>query len=139
MFFGIVIEINELEYFAPLTSWKPGYSNQTRLSGFVPIYDDINKKYLAAIKIYFMFPVPKGEYKEITFDRLEELRSFDNETEKYKYWNFLNKELSLLNEEDAKAQAKNIYNLYLKNGYNKGVHGIDYSIAEEKAKEYNKK
>ena len=55
-YIGIVLEINGLKYFAPLSSFKPKHKNMSEGVDFIKIKD------YAVININNMIPVPDGEF-----------------------------------------------------------------------------
>ena len=136
-FLGIVLEVNNCEYFAPLTSWKEKFNSWNNGNTFFKIEDPVTKKGLSAINLLYMFPVVKGQYEKITLSNLPKFRTFNNESEKYKYWNFLNLELSLIDKNIITNSAKSIYNTIAIKRDSKCLKlGIDYKLAEKKCLEY---
>ena len=57
-YIGIILRINDCNYFAPLSSFKPKHAKMKEGVDFIKIKD------YAVININNMIPVPKGEYKE---------------------------------------------------------------------------
>ncbi|MCI5883099.1 MAG: type III toxin-antitoxin system ToxN/AbiQ family toxin [Eubacterium sp.] len=55
-YIGIVLQINEMNYFAPLSSFKPKHKKMKESVDFIKICD------YAVININNMVPVPEGEY-----------------------------------------------------------------------------
>ncbi len=55
-YIGIVLEINGLKYFAPLSSFKPKHKKMSESVDFIKIKD------YAVININNMIPVPDGEF-----------------------------------------------------------------------------
>lgn len=58
-YLGIVLQIEEYEYFVPLYSYKEHYQKYRNNSSFFFVYDR-KKKPLAIIKFSAMIPVPKS-------------------------------------------------------------------------------
>ena len=54
-YIGIVLQVNDVDYFAPLSSFKPKHETMTEKLDFIKV-----KKY-AVINLNNMFPVPKSE------------------------------------------------------------------------------
>ena len=53
-YIGVLFEINEMEYFAPLSSFKPKHKRLSETVDFIKIGD------MAVINLNNMFPVPAG-------------------------------------------------------------------------------
>ena len=107
-FLGIIIQINSIAYFAPLTSYKKKFDNMNNDIDFYKIIGK-NRKVYGAININNMIPVSKNEYLEITFENLDELRIFKNKRDKKQYWKLLQTELSCINEEIILYNARRLY------------------------------
>lgn len=56
-YIGIILKINDIEYFAPLSSFKPKHKKMKETVDFIKI------KNYAVININNMVPVPDGEYR----------------------------------------------------------------------------
>ena len=112
-FLGIIIAINYVEYFAPLTSYKRKFDYMNNDIDFYKIIGNNGKTY-GAININNMIPVQKEEYLEIDFNNLDELRSFNNKREKKQYWKLLQTELSCINERVIINDAKRLYRYVIK-------------------------
>ena len=55
-YIGIVLQINDVDYFAPLSSFKPKHQQMKEMLDFIKV------KNYAVINLNNMFPVPKAEY-----------------------------------------------------------------------------
>jgi len=100
-FIGIVlITEDNLNYFAPVTSYKTKFLNMPDNIDFIKILDT-NGKILSAIDLNNMIPVPKNKCIQITFDNIEDFRIFNSEKEKIQYWNLLNKEIKFINSREG--------------------------------------
>lgn len=67
-YIGVVITVNSMDYFAPLSSFKPKHQRMKETVDFLKI------KNYAVININNMFPVPKGLYKIVDFSLEKDLR-----------------------------------------------------------------
>lgn len=58
-YIGIILEVNNFQYFAPLSSFKPKHQKMHDSVDFIKVKD------YAVININNMFPVPQGEYSYV--------------------------------------------------------------------------
>ena len=130
---GAVFQINELEYFAPLSS-KIHLNNFTD----VFIYDDEQKKYIASIKLNNMIPLPKKHkhlLKEVNFEKLALSKNLADR----KYGALVEKQYIKLNDVSIKYQilskAQKFYRSYSFNPKLKLI-CCDFKMLEEKALEF---
>lgn len=138
-FLGIIIESeNGLEYFAPLTSYKPKFKEMSNEIDFFRLVGS-NGKIYGAIDINNMIPVPKSEYTEITFENLSDFREFLTNREKKQYWKLLQAELACINEKVLFNNAKKLYSFvtnYPQSPLAKRC--CNFALLEEKCNEYIK-
>lgn len=104
-YLGIILEINGLNYFAPLSSYKPKQDKINNLSVF-KIYEKGNpNNKLGVVHINNMFPVPTDKLTPVVFDLNDKYgRMMQNQ---YEY--------ILHNQENIKKQALTLYNLVVNN------------------------
>ena len=137
-FLGIILQTDNIDYFAPLTSYKPKFINMKNDIDFIKIQDKNTDKIFGAIDLNNMVPVMPENYTEITFDNLDNFRKFENNREKKSYWKLLNKELSLLNEKEILTNAEKLYRLKEQHPNNNiSKRCCDFKKLEEKCLEYN--
>ena len=131
-FLGIIILHGNMKYFAPLTHWKSSYSNKSPGFSFHKLEEPATHKIYGAINTLFMFPVPSGKYHLVTLNNLDQFRQFDSETEKFKYWRLLKKELRTLNSSKFLQDVEKLHKevTEYRNPYFLKV-GIDFLIAEK--------
>lgn len=67
-YIGVVLEINSVKYFAPLSSFKPKHHKMSESVDFLKI------KNYAVININNMFPVPDGLYHTVDFSKEKNTR-----------------------------------------------------------------
>lgn len=67
-YIGIVLTINDMNYFAPLSSFKEKHKRMPEMRDFIKIGS------YAVINLNNMFPVPEGIYKYINFDSVEDFQ-----------------------------------------------------------------
>ncbi len=139
-FLGIVLKTDTVDYFAPLTSYKPKFINMKNDIDFFKIMDKNTDKIFGAIDINNMIPVMPENYTKLTFDNLDKFREFENVREKKSYWKLLQKEASLLNEKEILLNAERLY--HLKEHYpenNIARRCCNFKLLEKKCIEFNLK
>ncbi|EOU1128389.1 type III toxin-antitoxin system ToxN/AbiQ family toxin [Clostridium perfringens] len=123
-YIGILIQVNEFNYFAPLTSPKPKHKTMKNQIDFIKIKDGE----LGAINLNLMIPVP-----------LDQLIKFDINKEEEEYRNLLRNQYRFLksNKNKIKDKADNLYEKVVK--YNSFVKErcVKFKLLESKCKDYN--
>lgn len=132
-FVGVLFEIGEIKYFAPLSSPKYKYLKMKNSIDFYKI--DSGK--LGAINFNNMIPIPEQEYTYIDI-----FNTGDNEIER-KYNKLLKNQLRWLNRygQSLKEKAKMLYDkrINMKLSDNIANRCCNFALLEEKYKEYIKK
>lgn len=64
-YIGIILQVNGMDYFAPLSSFKPKHIKMNECVDFIKI------KNYAVLNINNMFPVPKGLYTYINIQKIK--------------------------------------------------------------------
>lgn len=129
-YLGVIIKINENSYFAPLSSPKPKHLKLKKSVDFFAI-DNGN---LGGINLNNMIPVKEGFFKEKDIEK-----EFDD-----KYKILLKKQLTWCNLEENKEKiikkAEKLYSIITTQRENSKIWNrcCDFSMLEEKAKEYEK-
>lgn len=122
---GIVLKINNCNYFASLSSFKPKHKNMKTSLDFIKLRD------LAVINMNNMIPVPLTEVTQIDFNSIQDKN----------YANLLSKEYKLIKKMEINIQkkAENLYKHKITNGNNTPLSKrcCDFKLLEEKMKEYN--
>jgi protein AbiQ len=107
-FVGIVFEINDKSYLAPLTSPKDSLANVKNSSPLLfKLHEQDNVDHsLGAIRIQFMIPVPSGELTELNFD-----------SRGHQYKQLLDKQILFIrkHEDEVKKKANKLYKLVTRN------------------------
>lgn len=126
-FCGIVLTINNFNYFAPVSS----YHKKLHTAFLIRDKDKESKKLkpISSLRFSFMFPCP-----------IEYLNQKDFSKEDKKYQSLLRKELHYcnINREKIKKQAREVYKLGLKDNTRKKFNICDFKKLEEKCLEYIK-
>lgn len=138
-FLGVVFKgDNGIDYFAPLTSYKPKFTTMKNDIDFFKIVGTQGKIY-GAIDINNMLPVSQNEYTEITFYNLPTFREFNNKREIKYYWKLLETELSCINEKVLLDNAEKLYRFVMQYPNSPlAQRCCNFSLLEEKCIEYNR-
>ncbi|KYK53055.1 hypothetical protein AYO51_16110 [Lactiplantibacillus plantarum] len=149
-YFGILIAMNEIKYFIPLTSPKEKHIHQKiKTRDFLMMYEKVDKtisepgaiykditqndkeKYhiLGVLEIEKMIPVPENKYKKIPFDQLDL---------NYQFLFFKEHEFCKSKQDIIKNNATKIYNKTKQKGKRLSKFHCDYIKLEEAMNEYLK-
>lgn len=130
-FVGILFTIENIEYFAPLSSPKPKHLKMRNTIDFFKIKNGE----LGAINFNNMIPVKEKNYKVINFNE-EPLTASEK-----KYQELLKDQLSWLNENYIQVKTKSfrLYDLYNKNRLSDNIKSrcCNFKLLEDKCIEYN--
>lgn len=131
-FIGVLFNVNNLSYFASLSSPKEKHLVMKNALDFLKL----NKGILGAINFNNMIPVSKENYTLIDLDKKY------REIEKAKYQKLLVEQLNWLNDNSISVRTKAIklYTLYNENRlpYNIKNRCCNFKLLEEKCADYNK-
>lgn len=123
-YIGIVLQVNGLDYFAPLSSFKPKHDKMREMIDFIKV-----KKY-AVINLNNMFPVPISEctYVDISKEKDKNYRALL--MSEYRYIKSI--------QDRIRKNALNIYNHKIENGNSTGLakRCNDFKLLETLCKEY---
>lgn len=102
-YIGVVLEVNGLNYLAPLSSFKPKHEKMNKMVDMVIIGT------YAVLNLNNMFPVPEDECSRVFFSQFYK---------DPKYQNLLRAEYKIISnkQDDIKKQAQTVYELKLKDG-----------------------
>lgn len=134
---GVVFNNGEYEYFVPISSPKPKHIRMNDALDFIKINGDT--RLYGVMNLNNMIPVPRNEVKELDWNSLDELRTFEKEIDKMKYMSLLTLELEIAisKKERIEKNAKRLYSMYdvpgnehLKNRC------CDFKLLEAKCSEY---
>lgn len=131
-FVGVLFEVNNYMYFAPLSSPKPKHLKLKTKLDFLKI--DNGK--LGAINFNNMLPVIENNIVKLDLDK----ECLTEGEEKYK--NLLKEQIYWLNRNDEKlyGRSKKLYDKYVNGTLDKNIANrcCNFKLLEEKCKEYNK-
>ncbi len=139
-YIGIVITINEFNYYVPISSAKEKHDKINEGMDFIKI--KANDKIISVLNLNNMIPISNNNVKELKYKEIEKYRSFASHKEKILYISFLSVELKLVNDkiEKIKKNALKLYNEKIKNPTsNVSKRCCNFRLLEEKSKKYNKK
>ena len=129
-FVGVLFKIDNLEYFAPLSSPKPKHKLMHDMIDFLRI--DGGK--LGVVNFNNMIPVSKSEYSLIDFNKISDLfgKNYVLLLKNQIYW-------LIRHDEKLYRKSKKIYKDYIKGKLNKKIKErcCNFKLLEEKCKEYN--
>ncbi len=127
-FVGILFQIEDIEYFAPLASPKKKHLKMKNNIDFLKLK---NGK-LGAINFNNMIPVSKENYQIVNLNNSND-----------KYISLLVEQLTWINahKNQIKNKSYRLYKLYTKNKISKNIKErcCNYLLLEDKCKKYNKK
>lgn len=127
-FIGIVLKINEINYFAPLSSPKKKHENMKNSIDFIKI----NNGRDGVINLNNMIPIPKEQYSEINVK--EEIRKDK------KYGIILKYQIKWCNENKMQIinNAKKLYNLIINEKASLSLknRSCDFKVLETKLSQY---
>ena len=130
-FIGILFQIHNVEYFAPLSSPKKKHLQMHNMIDFIKI----DRGRLGAINFNNMIPVTPNNYEIIDL--------YADDFEHAKYLTLLRKQLNWLNRNKIKIifKADNLYALYLGKLLPENIMNrcCNFKLLEEKCREYNLK
>lgn len=125
-YIGIILQVNGLDYFAPLSSFKPKHSKMPEMIDFIKI-----KKY-AVINLNNMFPVPQTACSYVDISKERDLHYRALLTSEYRYIKSI--------QEKIRKNALNIYKHKVDNGNSTGLakRCNDFLLLERLCTEYRK-
>lgn len=125
-YIGVVLSINNVNYFAPLSSFKEKHKRMQETLDFIKI-----KRY-AVINLNNMFPIPEGEYKYVDINKERNPRYKDLLLSEYRYIKAI--------QEKIRKNAFTLYNHKLQNGNKTSLakRCNDFVLLEKVCDEYGK-
>lgn len=139
-YIGILITINEFNYYVPISSVKEKHYKIKEGMDFIKILK--NNKIIGVLNLNNMIPILDNNVEVLKYKEIEQYREFANNKEKNLYISFLSFELDLINNkmEKIKKNAMKLYNEKINNpNSNVSKRCCNFKLLEEKSKLYNKK
>lgn len=138
-YIGIVITINKIDYYVPITSVKEKHYKMNEDMDFIKIME--NDRILGVLNLNNMIPIDKANVKLLDYKEIDKYRNFKNDKEKSLYISLLSFELDLINDkiDKIKSNAVKLYNEKSSRPNSKiSKRCCDFKLLEEKCKEYEK-
>lgn len=125
-FIGVILQVNGLDYFAPLSSFKPKHNKMSDMIDFIKV------KNYAVINLNNMFPVPKTECSFVDIQKEQDLQYKALLRAEYRYIKSIQDKIC--------KNAMNVYNHKISKGNSTGLakRCNDFLLLEQLCKEYNK-
>lgn len=122
---GVVLSINNINYFAPITSYK------TKKPDNFLILNDKQNRVLSSLRFNYMFPIPTGIEKPYLFSDIADRNYRFLVTQEYQY--------CVSNQDEIRRLAYRTYKRVLL-GKDKGLvhNSCAFSLLEQKCEEYTK-
>lgn len=138
-YIGILITINEINYYVPISSVKEKHYKMNEDMDFIKIID--KDRILGVLNLNNMIPIDNENVRVLKYKEIDEYRKFKNDREKSLYISLLSFELELINDKikKIKSNAIELYNEKLNRPNSKiSKRCCDFKLLEEKCKEYKK-
>lgn len=139
-YIGILITINEFNYYVPISSAKEKHYKIREGMDFIKIMQD--NKIICVLNLNNMIPISNENVQALKYKDIEKYREFASDRERTLYIAFLSFELDLINDkiEKIKRNAIKLYNEKINNPTsNLSKRCCNFRLLEEKGQLYNKK
>ncbi|MBQ9659133.1 MAG: type III toxin-antitoxin system ToxN/AbiQ family toxin [Clostridia bacterium] len=136
-YIGILITINEINYYVPISSVKEKHYQMNEDMDFIKIME--NDRILGVLNLNNMIPIDNENVRILKYKEIDEYRKFKNDKEKHLYISFLSFELGLINDkiDKIKSNAVELYNEKINRPNSKiSKRCCDFKLLEEKCREY---
>ena len=138
-YIGIVVNINEFNYYVPISSAKSKHYKIKEGMDFIKIMQA--DKIIGVLNLNNMVPILNEKIQILNYREIDKYREFENEKEKRLYISFLSFELNLINQkvEKIRKNATKLYNEKINNpNSNISKRCCNFKLLEEKCVEYSK-
>jgi protein AbiQ len=136
-YIGILITINEINYYVPISSVKEKHYQMNEDMDFIKIME--NDRILGVLNLNNMIPIDNENVRVLKYKEIDEYRKFKDDKEKHLYISFLSFELGLINDkiDKIKFNAVELYNEKINRPNSKiSKRCCDFKLLEEKCREY---
>ena len=136
-YIGILITINEINYYVPISSVKEKHYKMNEDMDFIKIME--NDRILGVLNLNNMIPIDDENVKVLKYKEIDDYRKFKNDKERSLYISFLSFELGLINNQIDKIKSNTIelYNEKLNRPNSKiSKRCCDFKLLEQKCEEY---
>lgn len=138
-YIGIVLNINNYEYYVPISSAKQKYY---KLRNQIDLYKiEREEEILGVLNINNMIPIREDLVERLKYDEIEKYREFKSSYEKQQYIELLEIELKLINKKQIEIMenARKLYYLVIKYPMSKlAKRSCDFKKLEDLLNNYNK-
>lgn len=138
-YLGILININNMNYYVPISSAKEKHYKMNENIDFIKIMKQ--ERLLGVLNLNNMVPIADDYIRILKYKEIDEYRIFKNSNERELYISFINLELKLINDkiEKIKKSAIKLYTEKLQRPNSKiSKRCCDFKLLENKCKEYHK-
>ena len=138
-YIGIILSINNFDYYVPISSAKPKHYSMNENTDFVKITD--GNKILSAINLNNMIPIFESDITMLNYGELSRYFLFKDKTSELKYISLLRREIFFINNRsrDLLERAKSLYEIKYNTPYTSMARRCcDFNLLEEKCIEYNR-
>ncbi len=138
-YIGIVVNINEFNYYVPISSAKSKHYKIKEGMDFIKIMQA--DKIIGVLNLNNMVPILNEKIQILNYREIDKYREFETEKEKRLYISFLSFELNLINQkvEKIRKNATKLYNEKINNpNSNISKRCCNFKLLEEKCVEYSK-
>lgn len=138
-YIGIVVNINEFNYYVPISSAKLKHYKIKEGMDFIKIMQA--DKIIGVLNLNNMVPILNEKIQILNYREIDKYREFETEKEKRLYISFLSFELNLINQkvEKIRKNATKLYNEKINNpNSNISKRCCNFKLLEEKCVEYSK-
>ena len=136
-FFGSLFSTDNCYYVSQVSHPQNKHNKLKDSMDFKKVYVPNSNRLLAVINLKYMFPIPKELYKELKYREIEQYKEFNNDEDKSKYIDLLNRELEAINLMDISYAARLVFqNKYNNPGSNLAKRCLDYEELEKVGEQY---
>ena len=138
-YIGIVVNINEFNYYVPISSAKSKHYKIKEGMDFIKIMQA--DKIIGVLNLNNMVPILNEKIQILNYREIDKYREFETEKEKRLYISFLSFELNLINQkvEKIRKNATKLYNEKINNpNSNISKRYCNFKLLEEECVEYRK-
>lgn len=141
LYIGIIIEVNSMKYYLPISSFKTKHKSMFNKIDFHKIENKETGQAYAVANINNMIPVPDKYITKFKYNEIEKYRKFNNKREKMSYIHLLQKEMLIINEihQTLVDKAQKVYNKCRENPEsNLAKRCCKFTLLEDRGKVYEK-
>lgn len=138
-YIGILITINETNYYVPISSVKEKHYKMNEDMDFIKIME--NDRILGVLNLNNMIPIDNKNVRLLKYKEIDEYRKFKDDRERNLYISLLSMELGLINDkiEKIRLNAIKLYNEKINKPNSKiSKRCCNFKLLEEKCKKYKR-